>query len=191
MRLVVRVVGLAAVTLVAAGCGDNGYGGGGSDPTTEVTETTAVTDTTAGPEEAAAVFDRDACALLTDAQAAELLGDGLTKEATPGDAATAQPATCTWSGPDAAVDFVDPQPTALTVFLGDHQIYDNTRILAEDGDTYEELEGIGDEAYAGDGEGGVMVGLVGITVTPIGTDSNDPATHDVVVDLLGLLAANA
>ena len=36
-----------------------------------------------------------------------------------------------------------------------------------------------------------MVGVVGITVTPIGTDSNDPATHDVVVEVLGLLAANA
>jgi len=111
MRLVIRV---AAITLVAAGCGDDGYGGGGSDSTTEPTE---VTGTTAAPEDAAAVFDRDACALLTDAQAAELLGDGVTKEATPGDAATAQPASCTWSGPDATVDFADPQPTALTVFL--------------------------------------------------------------------------
>ena len=189
MRLVVRAIALAAITLVAVGCGDDGYGGGGPDPTTEATE---VTETTAAPEDAAAaVFDRDACALLTDAQAADLLGDGVTKEATPGDATIAQPATCTWSGPDATVDFADPQPTALTVFLGDRQIYDNTRILAEDGATFEELDGIGDEAYAGDGEGGVMVGVAGITVTPIGTDSNDPATHDVVVEVLGLLAANA
>ena len=188
MRLVVRVAAVAAITLVVVGCGDDGYGGGGPDPTTEATQ---VTETTAAPEDAAAVFDRDACALLTDAQAAELLGDGVTKEATPGDAATAQPATCTWSGPSATVDLADPQPTALTVFLGDHQIYDNTRILAETGDTYEEFDDIGDEAYAGDGEGGVLVGVVGITVTPIGTDNNDPATHDVVVEVLGLLAANA
>ena len=184
----VRVAGLAAITLVAVGCGDDGYGGDGSDSTTEASD---VTETTAAPEDVAAVFERDACALLTDAQAAELLGDGVTKEASPGDATIAQPATCTWSAPDATVDLADPQPTALTVFLGDHQIYDNTRILAEDGATFEELDGIGDEAYAGDGEGGVLVGVAGITVTPIGTDSNDPATHDVVVEVLGLVAANA
>ena len=168
--------------LVAAGCGDD------AETTEPVTQTEPVETTAA--EDATAVFDRDACELLSDDQVAAVLGDGVTSESTPGDASIAQPAACTWSGPDSTVDFTDPQPTGITVFLGDHQIYDNTRILAEDGDTYEELDGIGDEAYAGDGEGGVLVGEIGVTVTPIGTDANDPATHDLVVDLLGQVAEN-
>jgi Protein of unknown function (DUF3558) len=170
----------SAVLLVAAACSDDGYGGddGGSDDTTE-----------APPEEATDVFDRDACELLSDDQVAEVLGDDVDEESTPGDASIAQPAGCTWSVPDATIDFEEPQPTGVTVFLGDRQIYDNTRILAEDGDTFEELD-IGDEAYAGDAEGGVLVGEVAVTVTPIGTDANDPSTHDLVVDLLGQVAEN-
>lgn len=167
---------LALVTvLAAAGCGDDGE---------------ASSTTTAAPADTTPVFDREACDLLSDEQVAEVLGDGVTKESTPGDASISQPAACTWSGPDASIDFTDPQPTGITVFLGDRQIYDNTQVLAEEDDTYEELDGVGDEAYAGGAEGGVLVGEVGVTVTPIGTDANDPATHDLIVDLLGQLAAN-
>ena len=36
----------------------------------------------------------------------------------------------------------------------------------------------------------MLVGEIGVTVTPIGTDANDPATHDLVVDLLGQVAEN-
>jgi hypothetical protein len=187
MRLGGWVAVLAAVTLLSAGCGDDSDNGDAPAGGVTTNETTADTEAA----DATDVFDRDACELLTDDQVAEVLGDGVTKEASPGDATIAQPATCTWSGPDATVDFADPQPTAITVFLGDRQIYDNTQILAENGETYEELDGVGDEAYAGDAEGGVLVGEAGITVTPIGTDANDPATHDLVVELLGLLAANA
>ena len=177
---------MAAVVLLAGACSDDGDEA--EPPDAGQTTAEPATDTTV---DAAAVFDRDACELLTDEQAGDLLGDAVTKEATPGDAATSQPSSCTWSGADASVDLGDPQLTAITVFLGDRQIYDNTRVLAEDGETFEELDGLGDEAYAGDGEGGVLVGGAGITVTPIGSDANDPATHDLVVDLLGILAGNA
>ena len=172
---------MALLTVViAAGCGDDGGSGGDAEAGSEETTVTTIE----------AVFARDACELLSDDQVAEILGDGVTKEASPGDASTSQPAACTWSGPDATVDFTDPAPTGLTVFLGDRQIYDNTQVLAEGDDTYEELDGVGDEAYAGGAEGGVLVGDVGVTVTPIGTDANDPATHDLIVTLLGQLAEN-
>jgi Protein of unknown function (DUF3558) len=170
--------------LTVAACGDD------AETTSPTTDSAEPGETTAPPEDDTDVFDRDACELLSDDQVAEVLGDGVASESTPGDATIAQPAACTWSGADTTVDFTDPQPTGITVFLGDHQIYDNTRIIAEDGDTYEELDGIGDEAYAGDGEGGVLVGETGVTLTPIGADTNDPATHDLVVGLLGQVAAN-
>jgi hypothetical protein len=173
---------VAAVVLLAGACSDDGDEAEPPDAgqTTPSSEAAAEAD----------VFARDACELLTDEQAGDLLGDAVTKEATPGEPATSQPSSCSWSGAG-GVDLGDPQLTGITVFLGDHQIYDNTRVLAEDGDTFEELDGVGDEAYAGDAEGGVLVGDAGITVSPIGTDANDPATHDLVVDLLGLLAENA
>src|SRR5262245_295943 len=97
-----------AVLLLAAACSGDGYGGDddGSDDTTE-----GATD----------VFDRDACELLSDEQVADVLGDDVDEESTPGDASTSQPAGCTWSVPDATVDFADPQATGVTVFLGDEQ----------------------------------------------------------------------
>jgi hypothetical protein len=130
----------------------------------------------------------DACDLLDEEQVAEVLGDDVTEELTPAGPEIEQPATCSWSVPDASVDFTDPQPTGITVFLGDPAIYDNTRVLAENGDDFEELDGLGDEAYAGNGVGGLLVADQGVTVTPIGTDRNDPATHDLIVELLGFVA---
>jgi hypothetical protein len=179
------VLTAVAVVLLTAACGDDGDSGDDAE-TTEPAETTSAPD-----EDPTAVFDRDACELLSDDQVADLLGDGVTEESTPGDASIAQPAQCTWSAADGTIDFEDPQPTGITVFLGDRQIYDNTQVLAESGDTYEELDDLGDEAYAGDGEGGVLVGDIGVTVTPIGTDTNDPSTHDLVVDVLELVVENA
>ena len=174
-----------ALCLLVAACGDD------DADTAEQPPSGAPADAGAAPEGAEDLFDRDACELLTDDQVAEVLGDGATAESTPGDASISQPSACTWSVGDSTVDFEDPAPTGITVFLGDRQIYDNTQILAEDGERYEERDDIGDEAYAGDGEGGVVVGEAGITVTPIGADVNDPATHDLVIDLLALVAANA
>jgi len=165
---------VTAVLFLAA-CGDDG---GEADEPTESTEA------------AGAGFEGDACDLLTDEQVAEVLGDDVEEELTPSGPEIEQPATCNWTVPGAAVDFTDPQPTGITAFLGDRAIYDNTRVLAENGDDFEALDDLGDEAYAGNGVGGVLVGDLGITVTPIGVNTNDPATQALVVDLVGAVAEN-
>ncbi len=171
---------LLASLLAVGGCGDDG-GGGDAEPTA-----------TTGEEAAAPadVFDRDACELLTVDRVAELLGPdaAANPDATPGDATISQPAACTWSTGE-PINLADPGLNGLTVFLGDDQIFRNSRILAEDGEDYEELD-LGDEAYVGGGVGGVLIDGVGITVTPLGTDENDPAPHDLVVGLLEDVAAN-
>ncbi len=176
---------VAALALLLVACGDD-YGGSED----EEPESEANPSADEEPADAAALFDRDACELLDDDQIAFVLGAGAEEESAPGDASIAQPAACTWTVGDGAIDVADPEISAITVLLGDHQIFDNTRELAEDGEDYEELDDVGDDAYVGAGQGGVQVGAAGITVTPIGTDVNSDATHDVIVDLLEQVAEN-
>jgi hypothetical protein len=173
---------VAAVVLLGGACSDDG---GEAEPP-DAGQTTAGAD-----EDVAAIFERDACELMTEEQAVELLGEGAWSYSTDGEAEISQPSSCSWSAADSSVDLGDPHLTAIAIGLGDRQIYENTRVQAEDGDTYEELDGIGDEAFAGDASGGVVVGDMGITVYPLGTDANDPATHDLVVELVGIVAQNA
>ena len=174
MRKLWAVPTVGALFLGAA-CGDDG---GEADEPTDRAEAPATS------------FEGDACDLLTDEQVAEVLGDDVEEDLTPSGPEIEQPATCTWSVPGASVDFADPQPTGITAFQGDRAIFDNTRILAEEGDDFEELDDLGDEAYAGNGVGGLLLDDIGITVTPIGTDSNAESTHDLIVDLLGTVAEN-
>ena len=173
----------ALVALTA--CGDDGGNvvdasdeGGGTDPTT----------TTAEAE--ASPFDRDPSELLPEEQIEEVLGAAVTSESAPGDAATSTPSACLWSAQDQTIDLIDPRATGLTVFLGDELIYQNTQLGAETTQTYEEIDGLGDAAFAGDSTGGVLVGEVGATVTPIGVNTNDPATHDLIVILVEDMAPN-
>jgi hypothetical protein len=172
--------GLFLVLVLAVACGDDsggngeGNGGGGAgDASVEIDSP----------------FDSDACDLLTDDQVAELLGDGSTSESTAGDAATSTPSACTWSAADQTLSLTEFQVTGVTIFLGDELIYQNTLLGAEESESYEEPD-LGDAAFAGDSSGGILIGDVGITVTPIGVDINDPQAHDVVVDLLDDVAAD-
>ncbi len=163
---------LAAPTVLLAGaCGDDG----GDDGATS--------------DEVEAALDGDACDLLSDEQVADVLGAGVEEELTPSGPEVEQPASCTWSVPGASVNLADPQPTGITAFVGDRQIFDNTRVLAEDGAGFDEID-LGDQAYAGNGVGGLLVGDTGITVAPLGPDVNAPATQDLIVELLGMVADN-
>ena len=135
-------------------------------------------------------FDSDACALLAAEQVTDLLGDGATSELTPGDEATSTPTACTWSSPDQTLSLTEFQVTGVTIFLGDELIYQNTLLGAEGSDFFEEPDGLGDAAFAGNATGGILLGDVGVTVTPIGVNTNDPRAHDLVVELLDDIAAN-
>ncbi len=168
-----------ALALSVAACGGDDDGGDGES---DAAETQAATSP----------FDRDACELLTEAEVEQALGEPVEGEFTEGDESTSTPGQCNWAKGDNPVNLADPSqtPSAITLLLGDPQIFDNSRILAEDGDDYEALDGVGDDAYAGNGVGGVRIADAGITVTPIGVDVNNPATHDLIVELVSQVAAN-
>ncbi len=170
---------LFALALSVAACGGDDDGGDGE---TDAPETQAATSP----------FERDACELLTEPEVEQALGEPVEGEFTEGDESTSTPGQCNWAKSDDSGNLVDPspKPSAITLLLGDEQIFDNSRILAEDGDDYETLDGVGDDAYAGNGMGGVRIGEAGITVTPIGVDVNSPETQALIVELVAQVAAN-
>ena len=186
--LLLLLAAIAAVVLVVvfvATCGDDDSEPEGSDE--------PAAEQAAGDGEPAAdgasPFERDACELLTGADVETILGERVEGTFTPGDAESFTPGRCEWAtgnpvGPN------ELRASGVAVFLGDEKIYDNTRVIAENGDDFEEFEGIGDEAYAGGGEGGLRVGDAGITVTVIGVNTNSPDAHRLLVDILERIAAN-
>lgn len=173
---IAAVAALAALALGATGCGsDDADEGGDGD----------IASADGSP------FERDACELLTDADVEEILGQPVEGEFTPGDEETSTPGRCEWAAPQGGGASEGPvRPAAIQVLLGDEQIFENTRVLAENGDHYETLDDLGDDAYAGAGEGGLLIGGTGIIVTPIGVNVNDPATQELLVDAVSRVAEN-
>lgn len=136
------------------------------------------------------VFDTDPCELLTDADVKDILGTAAKGESqVEGDAETGQPGQCLWEA-DGSVDLAAPNetPFSVAVAAGDVAWYTNNQPLVEEDASFEQVTGIGDEAFAGDTRGGFQVGGAGITVE-LGI-SADPASHDTVVDVLERVEAN-
>ena len=181
----IAIVALVVV-LVASGGGDDS----GSDDPEQALESG---EDGAGepPEGDPAAFTRDACELLTAADVRQVLGRAVEGEYTEGDAETFTPGQCNWAT-DRQIDVTapEPRPAAIQIQLGDSQIFDNTRSLAENGDDYAPVEDLGDDAYAGGGFGGLLIEGAGITVVPIGINVNDPATRELIVDVLERVASN-
>lgn len=161
---------LLALALVVTGCGGDDDG---------------------DAESAASPFERNACELLGGDDVEAVLGQAVEGEFTEGDPATGTPGQCAWStGEPASLAEPEPTPVGITLFLGDERIFDNTRVLAEQGREFGELEDLGDAAYASTGQGGVRFGEAGITVSPIGVNLNNEGSRDVVVDILRRVAEN-
>lgn len=167
-RLLLVVLALA---LAVAGCGGDDDGG--------------------DSEPAASPFERNPCELLGEDDVEAILGQAVEGRSTEGDPATGTPGQCQWStGEPASLAEPEPTPTGITLFLGDERIFDNTRVLAEQGREFGELEDLGDAAYASTGQGGVRFGEAGIAVSPIGVNLNNEGSRDVVVDILRRVAEN-
>jgi hypothetical protein len=179
------IAAVVALALMGVGCGggdDSGADGGqtsGSGPAADAGE----------GQSGGSPYDRDACELLTGADIDAVLGEQVDGRFIPGDGTTSTPGQCEWASGE-EVDLDEPALEGIVLFLGGEQLFENTRMLAERGDDYETFDVIGAEAYVGGGEGGVRVDEAGITVTPIGVDPSAPATHDLIVDLLGRVVAN-
>lgn len=168
---------LAALTVLGAGCG-------GGDDGPDRPDGEPASDGRASP------FDRDACELLSRADARELLGAPVEGAFTEGDESSSTPGQCEWAATGEGGTGGAARSAAIQLLLGDEQIFENTRIIAEGGDDYEAVDEVGDEAYAGSGQGGVLIGDAGIAVTPLGASANDPATHELIVDILTRVAGN-
>lgn len=179
--VLVAIAAVAAIVIVVATCGDDdGEPSGSGGETAQETSDGASSD--------GSPFERDPCELLTDADLRDLLGQAVEGTFAPGEEESATPGRCEWATGRAVGD--GARASGIAVFLGDEQLFENTRALAEGGEDFEQLDGIGDDAYAGGGEGGVRIDDAAITVTPIGVNTNDPATHDLIADVLQRIAAN-
>lgn len=190
MRTALLTVLAAGAIVLAVGCGDD-------EESTPAVDTSA-TATSSESDEAALgdaesdpqVFDTDPCGLLTDADVKEILGGSAKGESqVEGDAETGQPGQCLWEA-GGSVDLAAPNdsPFSVAVAAGDQAWYVNNQSLVEQDASFEQVTGIGDEAFAGDTRGGFQVGGAGITVE-LGIAA-DPASHDTVVDVLERVEAN-
>lgn len=198
MLLLASVVVVGLVAVFIATCGDDDSEPDGSDEpdaeqTADDTDSAADDGEDEGGDEqggdGSSPFERDACELLTAADIEAILGERTQGTFSPGDAESFTPGRCEWAT-GSPVEESELRASGVVVFLGDEKIFDNTRVIAENGDDFEELDGIGDEAYAGGGEGGVRIDDAGITVTVIGVNTNSPDTHRLLVDILERIAGN-
>ena len=182
--LAVLVAALIAVAIGA--CGDD-------DETT--TDKTPAQSQTGDPSFSAsnhdsAGFDVDPCSLLTDEDVKAIMGESVEGELkAKANAETGQPGQCFWET-GGAVDLAakNATPFSVVVSAGDDAWYENNRGLVEEDESFEEPDGIGDEAFAGDTRGGALVDEAGITVE-LGI-SSAPSSHDAVVDALERAVAN-
>lgn len=187
-RVLVSLLAAGALTLVP-GCGDDEDSNDSADAPAETSSAPETDDTDAGATDPA-VFDTDPCSLLTDADVKALLGkavDGSLE--VEGDAEAQQPGQCLWESGE-AVDLAAPndRPFTIIVSAGDQLWYDNNVSLVEEDESFEELEDLGDAAFAGNTRGGFLAGSAGITAE-LGI-SADPASHEVVLDALERVEAN-
>lgn len=188
--LLAAIVAVGLVVVLIATCGDDDSEPGASDePAAEQSADAEPAEDDGEASDDSSPFARDACELLTDDDTEAILGERTEGTFTPGEAESFTPGRCEWAT-GRPVQPNELRASGVAVFLGDEKIYDNTRIIAENGDDFEELDGIGDEAYAGGGEGGLRIGDAGITVTVIGVNTNSPDTHRLLVDILERIAAN-
>jgi hypothetical protein len=177
---------VAGALVLAAGCGDDDEP---ADERTTAAEETEATETESGTD-TTAVFDTDPCSLLTEADVKALLGKAVDgKLEVEGDAEAQQPGQCLWESGE-PVDLAAPNTTPSTIIVsaGDQLWYDNNVSLVEADESFEEIDGLADAAFAGNTRGGFLAGGAGITAE-LGI-SSDPASHEVVLDALERVEAN-
>ena len=185
-QVIVALIAAGALAL-ATGCGDD------DEPVDSGDETTAAAPETGEPDAGAtdaAVFDTDPCTLLSDADVKALMGKAVEGSLeVEGDAQTQQPGQCLWESGE-PVDLTAPNttPSSIIVSAGDQAWYDNNAILIEDDESFEELDDLGDAAFAGNTRGAILIGAAGLTAE-LGI-SADPSSHEVVLDALERVEAN-
>jgi len=178
-RSCLGALAVAGALVLAAGCGDD------DEPAEEAT-TTAEASAADDP----AVFETDPCSLLTSDDVKALMGKSVEGSLeVEGDAETQQPAQCLWESGE-PVDLAAPNTTPSTIIVsaGDQAWYDNNAILIEDDESFEELDDLGDAAFAGNTRGAILIGPAGLTAE-LGI-SADPSSHEVVLDALQRVEAN-
>ncbi len=186
LRILVSLLAAGALALVA-GCGDDEDSNDADAP--PATASAPETDDADAAAPDAAVFDTDPCSLLTAADVKALLGKAVEGSLeVEGDAEALQPGQCLWESGE-PVDLVEPnaRPFSIIVSAGDRLWYDNNLSLVSDDESFEEIDGIADAAFAGNTRGGFLAGGAGITAE-LGI-SSDPASHRVVLDALERVAA--
>ncbi len=190
--LLMLFTAIAALSLVACG-DDEGESGEAAEEVSAATEDASEQAEDVGfaagnPDSAG--FKVDPCTLLTEADVKALMGEPVNgDQRSKADPESGQPGQCFWEL-GGSVDLAAPNDTAFTVAVsaGDEAWYHNSRTLSEDDESYDEPSGIGDEAWAGDTRGGVLIGDAGLTVE-LGIAA-DPASQEVVLDALARVEAN-
>jgi hypothetical protein len=183
----------AAAAVSIAGCGDDDDESAGTDETTTGGSVTSGSDSIedfASPNPDSSGFAVEACSLLTEADVKKILGKAVEgKLRAKPDPESGQPGQCFWESGE-SVDLAAPHPVPFSVAAsaGDGAWYANNLSLVEEDESFEALDGIGDEAFAGDTRGGVLIGDAGLTVE-LGIAA-EPASHESAVDALERVASN-
>ncbi len=187
-----RYVGVLLILglLVAVGCGSDDDTEGTAQEAAEATEeaTAAAEDAVAEDENGGEVADVDPCTLLTDEDTKALLAKAVEgKTASKADPASGTPGSCLFEL-GGSVDLTEPKPFSVGTTVADEFWFSSSMGLVEDDESFEELTGIGDQAFAGNTRAGALFGATAITVE-LGAPAG-PESHDLAVEALERAVAN-
>lgn len=188
-RATVLVCGCTGLALVT-GCGGDDEAGETSTATVEVatTATTTASTTTEAEDGSTALLALDPCSLLAESDVKAILGTAVEGElAVEPDPETGTPGRCAWEAGGA--DLSDPDAVfSIVVSTGDEAWYESNADLVAGDESFEELDGIADAAFAADTRAGLLSGGASLTVE-LGTASG-PSSHETTLDALERLEAN-
>jgi hypothetical protein len=177
---------LAALALLLVACG-------GDDEEPSATGAGEAAEEAEGggeeAEETAAPAEVDSCELLTEADVKDILGENVKgKSTSKADPSTGTPDTCLWEL-RGELDLSADNDDAFSVLVsaGDEAYFDSNELLVGEDESYEGLD-LGDDAYAGDTRGAVLIGGTSLVVQ-LGIAA-EPESHEAVLDALDRVIAN-